>query len=163
MNNTIKVCDGQIINNQIKYKYISEEEFKSMVEELKDYVLCVEGSHESSYDDSDDERWGSSSSSRKFTDYREINAENNSEHLIVIDEKIRGVVFYISQNNGDKYYRQFIFDAPKQQRFSMGYSASHSSNYVYVDKVTIVKRNSPNVPTKCNNIKYYHSSMDTYI
>lgn len=57
MNNTIKVCDGQIINNQIKYKYISEEEFKSMVEELKDYVLCVEGSHESSYDDSDDERW----------------------------------------------------------------------------------------------------------
>lgn len=160
---TIFVCNGQVIDKKIKHESISKEEFDVIVQELKNYLLYIEGESFSSYDNSDDERWGSSSSSHKIRDYREINPEENSEHLIVIDGKVRGIVFYVSEGYSGCEYYQFFFDGSRQQKFRLGYSASHSSNFVYIEKVSLVKKGENGVPTEGRKIYFRHSRMDTYI
>lgn len=45
----------------------------------------------------------------------------------------------------------------------MGYSASHSSRFVYVENISLVRKGKTGVPTEVVKIRFYHSSMDTSI
>lgn len=157
------VCDWLILGRKPSLECVSEEKFNSLIRELQDYLICVEGEEYSSYDNSDDERCGSSSSLHKFKYYREIDFKNDSEHLILKDNKIIGIVFYISKGNNDYEYYQFLFDGSLKQKFRMGYSASHSSRFVYVENLKLVRRGENGVPAEGRKINFYHSSMDTYI
>ena len=61
--------------------------------------------------------------------YREINPRKNAESLLMVDGKIVGVVFVVTSGN-NKYTRAFSFDVSIAQSMRLGYSASHSSNYI---------------------------------
>ena len=47
----------------------------------------------------------------------------------MVDGKIVGVVFVVTSGN-NKYTRAFSFDGSIAQSMRLGYSASHSSNYI---------------------------------
>lgn len=162
-NQRILVCKGVGTSDEIKLIAISKEELSVIDEDLKDYLICVEGSEESSYDNSDDDRAGCYSSSSKFKYHCEIDPKENTEHLIVIDGKVKGVVFYLSKGYNDYEYYHFLFDGSIQQSFRMGYSASHSSDFCYVNKVTLVKRGENGVPCEGKKIYFRHGRMDTSV
>ena len=144
------ICDGKIIDgvitgikNSIKNPTnISEKEFLELISDLKDCLLYVEGTETSSYDDSDDDRAGSYWSQSSFGHYYEIGLRENSKHLLRIDGKIRGVVFYSIKNS-----------------MSLGYTASHSSDYTVVEKVSLVKRGEGNAPESAKVIDFSQSKM----
>ena len=158
----VKLC-SVVTRDRISYTSITTEEFAKLVEELKDYLIYVEGEESYSYDNSDDDRASSYSSSHKFGYYRELNPKENSEHLIFKNGKIQGVVFTVSQGYNNYEYYQFLFDGSVKQSFRLGYSASHSSQFIYVEKVSLVKRGKSGAPTEGNKIYFRCSSMDTSI
>ena len=157
------VNDGRILNNKIKLKKVSEEFLKILEDEFKDYLLYIEGETSYEYDNSDDERASSYSSSTKFGYYRDLDIINNSEHLIVVNDKVIGVVFYISEGYNSYRYYEFLFDGSYKKSFSVGYSASHSSHFVYVEKVSLVKKGENGVPTTANKMTFKISSTATSI
>jgi len=160
----MKVLDGKIIDGKIKIGKlgaISNEDFKAVVERLKGYLLYVEGVEKSSYDNSDDDRGGCSSSRWPFGYYCEIDPENNSEHLLRIDGEIKGVVFYVSKGYNEFDYYPFLFDGSIQHGFSTGYSASHSSNYIDIDKVSLVKRGEKGAPEEGKRLNFRRGRQDT--
>ncbi|MBQ8689289.1 MAG: hypothetical protein IJ515_02880 [Clostridia bacterium] len=166
--NGIIVCDGKISENRViisKNKHegiISAEDFKAVVEELKDSLIYVEGVEESSYDNSDDDRAGCYSSRWPFGYYCEIDPENNSEHLLRIDGKIVGIVFFVRQGYGrDVDFYPFLFDDSIQNQMRTGYGASHSSDYIYVNKVTLVKRGENGAPESGRRIYFSKGKSDT--
>ena len=166
----IPICDGKIIDGELvdlekcaqKPTLISEEELEALVEEFKDYYVYVEGTETSSYDNSDDERVEDSSSEWSFGHFYELAPLENSKHLLRIDGKIRGVVFFVrnSKSYHDEYfYEAFLFDNSIKNVLSMGYSASHSSQYTYVEKVSLVRRDDPRAPKSARPINLRQSTM----
>lgn len=137
---------------------ISEEEFEKICKELEPYLLSLEETSITSYDDSDDERVTPSSTYTVRSKYREINPKNNSEFLLMVDGKIVGVVFVVKKGN-EQYTRAFSFDGSVAQSMRLGYSASHSSNFQYVDRVSLVKRGENGVPESAREAKFEQSEM----
>lgn len=160
--NGVVICDGTIIDGKIvgvkksmnAPTFITEEEFLALTTELKDYLLYVEGVNTRSYDNSDDERASCSSSEYKFGHYYEIAPRENSQYLLRIDGKIRGVVFRVTYGQYDISYYPFLFDNGITNSFRMGYSASHSSEFTYVKRVSLVKRGEGNAPQTARNIDF---------
>ena len=157
------VCDGLIKDRKPRLVWVEDVEFERLTSWLKDYLICIEGSESSSYDDSDDERSGCYSSSGTFKHYREINPVDHSEYLMYDGDDLIGVYFKISKGYNDYDYFQFLFDGSLKQSFRIGYSASHSSNFVYVENVTLVKKGENGAPTSASEAHFYRSGMDTYI
>lgn len=137
---------------------IDEQEFEKVCKELEPYLLSLEETSISSYDDSDDERVTPSSRHTVKCIYREINPRNNAEYLLMVEGKIVGVVFVVSKGN-DKYTRAFSFDGSIAQSMRLGYSASHSSHYEYVDRVSLVKRGENYVPETAREANFSQSEM----
>ena len=137
---------------------ISEEEFEKICKELEPYLLSLEETSITSYDDSDDERVTPSSTYTVRSKYREINPKNNSEFLLMVDGKIVGVVFVVKKGN-EQYTRAFSFDGSVAQSMRLGYSASHSSNFQYVDRVSLVKRGKNGVPESAREANFVQSEM----
>lgn len=162
-----EVCDGKFENGElvgVKESAkdpigISEEKFERLTAFLKDYYLYVEGSHTSSYDNSDDERASSYSSDSKFGYYYEINPKKNSKYLLRINEEIKGVVFFVKNNRGDFTYYPYLFDGSIRHTIRLGYSASHSSSYTYIEKISLVKKDDPNAPKEAREISFQQSEM----
>ena len=137
---------------------IDEEYFEEVCKELEPYLLSLEETSVSSYDDSDDERVTPSSRYTVKRKYREINPRKNSESLLMVDGKIVGVVFVV-KNGNDKYTRAFSFDGSIAQSMRLGYSASHSSCFEYVDRVSLVKRGENGVPETDREADFFQSEM----
>ena len=121
-------------------------------------MLCLEETSTRSYDDSDDERVTPSSSYSVNRKYREINPKENAESLLMVDGKIIGVVFVVKDGN-DEYTRAFSFDGTIAQSMRLGYSASHSSCFEYVDRVSLVKRGENGAPTEAKEARFNQSEM----
>ena len=66
---------------------IDEKEFEEVCKELEPYLLCLEETAISSYDDSDDERVTPSSRYTIRRTYREINPRSNSESLLITNRR----------------------------------------------------------------------------
>lgn len=165
--NTVTICDGKIIDGAItgvkkSIKHpspISKEEFLKLTEEFKDYLLYVEGTKTSSYDNSDDERAECSSHDTPFGRFYELSPMENSEHLLRIDGKIKGVVFFIKSGSDKFEYRPFLFDNSIKNTARLGYSASHSSSFTYIEKVSLVKKGENGVPETAKTINFIQSEM----
>ena len=137
---------------------IDETQFEEACKELEPYLLSLEEVSISSYDDSDDERVEPSYRHTVRCRYREINPKENSNHLLMIDGKIVGVVFVV-KNGNDQYTRAFSFDGSIAQSMRLGYSASHSSHFEYVDRVSLVKRGKNGVPKTDRGANFFQSEM----
>ena len=143
-----------------EFAYISEQELNEIDKNLSEYLLKIECTESRSYDNSDDDRVESSSSSYDFVRYGEINAKENSKSLLFMDNQLKGVVFYITPKSGYEIERNaFYFDGSVQHRMMLGYSASHSSSYTYVNKVTLVKKSVNGVPSSGINTRFNQHEM----
>jgi hypothetical protein len=129
--------------------------------DMDGYLLKIEGEHTRSYDNSDDERAGSSSSSTPFVSYRELDPYKNSEGLLYIKGKICGVVFRIKSGR-DETIHTFTFSGSTAQTVRLGYSASHSSSYTYIERVSLVKRGEDGAPEEGRPISFSVSEGDSF-
>ena len=137
---------------------LDEERFEKVCKQLEPYLLSLEEVSISSYDDSDDERVTPTRRETVRRKYREINPRENAEHLLMVDDKIVGVVFVV-KNGNDKYTRAFSFDGKIAQTMRLGYSASHSSNFTYVDRVSLVKKGVNGAPTIAREANFFQNEM----
>ena len=140
------------------YATISEEQLEEVCKELEPYLLCLEETRTTSYDDSDDERVTPSSTYTVGVKYRQLNPKENAEHLLLVDNKIIGVVFTVINGN-DTYFKAFSFDGKIAQSMRLGYSASHSSCFEYVDNVSLVKKGEKGVPETAREANFSQSEM----
>lgn len=138
---------------------IDAVEFEETCKYLADYLLSLESTYTSSYDNSDDERVEDSSRISYRCIYREINPMKNSESMLMVDNKIVGVVFVVNKGKSNEYTRAFSFDGKIAQSMRLGYSASHSSSYTYVDRVSLVKRGTKGVPETEREANFFQSEM----
>ncbi len=120
---------------------------------LEGYLMRIEGKDSYSYDNSDDDRASDYSSSSSFVRYHEIEALKNTEAMLWIDGKIAGVVYRIKDGRNTRE-RAFLFDGSFASGFTIGYSASHSSSYTSVDKITLVKKGEDGAPTEGRYPRY---------
>ena len=141
-----------------KLALMTEEQFEKECKKLEPYLIALEETSVTSYDDSDDERVTPSSTYTVKAKYRELNPKENSEHLLMLNNEIVGVVFTIRAGN-DKYFRAFSFDGSIKQSMRLGYSASHSSSFEYVDRVSLVKKGENGVPETAKEINFLQSEM----
>lgn len=138
---------------------IDEAEFEAFCESVDGYLLSLDSTNTSSYDDSDDERVEDSSRISYSSVYRELNPRENAESLLMVDGKIVGVVYVINKGKSDEYTRAFSFDGKIAQTMRLGYSASHSSSYTYVDRVSLVKKGKNGVPETAREASFFQSEM----
>ncbi len=139
---------------------VSEEELTAAAEKLKDCLIKVECTHYSSYDNSDDDRVTDSESRYDYTVYGEITPFEDSEAMLWAGGAIVGVVFRIkaSRGNGVSLHR-FTFDGRVQESISMGYSASHSENYTYVNSLSLVRKGEDGAPENGRSLRYEQHEM----
>ena len=140
------------------YATISEEYFEEVCKELEPYLLCLEETRTTSYDDSDDERVTPSSTYTVSVKYRQLNPKENANHLLLVDNKIVGVVFTV-KNGNDTYFKAFSFDGKIAQSMRLGWSASHSSQFQYVDRISLAKRGENGVPTEAKDANFIQNEM----
>lgn len=138
---------------------IAEEEFEAFCKSVDGYLLSLDSTNTSSYDNSDDERVEDSSRISYSSVYRELNPKGNAESLLMVDGKIVGVVYVINKGKSDEYTRAFSFDGKIAQTMRLGYSASHSSSYTYVDRVSLVKKGEKGVPETAREASFFQSEM----
>ena len=139
--------------------YFSESAHQSAKQMLDGYLLKIEKEEIRSYDNSDDDRVEPSSSQNESVSYYAIDVENNTESLLRVDGEIKGVIFRVRDNNKEEYLHAFMFDGSVQQSMRLGYSASHSSCFTIVKKVTLVKKGENGAPNSANFVKFNQSEM----
>ena len=76
----------------------------------------------------------------------------------MVDGKIIGVVFTVTNGN-DKYFKAFSFDGKVAQSMRLGWSASHSSSFVYVDKVSLINKEDKEAPEEARDADFVQSEM----
>ena len=76
----------------------------------------------------------------------------------MINDEFVGVVFVVRKGY-DKYTRAFSFDGSIAQSMRLGYYASHSSHFEYVDRVSLVKRGENGVPKTDRDANFNQSEM----
>ncbi len=163
------VTDGKIDENgrivlEKELGYISKNQLQKAVEKLDGYLLKVSYDSESSYDNSDDDRVEDSSSSYSSYSYKELNPLKNTKSLLRINNEIVGVVFRARPNsNKEPRLCPFLFDNSIKRSMTLGYSASHSSNYVTVTKVELVKKGENGAPLEGAYINFEPSEISTSI
>lgn len=163
---SVIICDGEIIDGEIvgvkksvkNPTYISAEEFEMLIAEFKDCLFHVQGDGSSSYDDSDDERVECVSRHYGFSRYFEMDLWEDSQYLLRIDGKIRGVVFHITSGSNVEYH-PFLFDNSIKKTLRMGYSASHSSCFTYIERVSVVKKGENGAPDEGGNLRFAQNEM----
>ena len=133
--------------------------FEEFCKYMEDYLLSLDSTSTSSYDDSDDERVVPSSRISYSHIYRELNPRKNSESLLMVDNKIVGVVFVVNKGKSDEYTRAFSFDGKIAQTMRLGYSASHSSSFTYVDRVSLARKGTKGVPETAKEADFFQSEM----
>ncbi len=155
---TYEVSDGRTQGG----KWVGASVIEPVAKELEGYLLKIEGSDSYSYDNSDDDRAGSYSSTTPFTTYKEINALENSKALIFVNKELKGVMFSVKSGSKYYYYRYYL-DGSIKSTIRIGYSASHSSSFIYIEKVTLVKKGENGAPTEASAVKFDLIESDTSI
>ena len=144
----------------IKLAKISNEKMEELVKNFEGYLLKIDLTESSSYDNSDDDRASCSSSSYDRIFYGELAPKENSKALVFIDGELRGVVFRITPTHGrDIMERVFLFDKSFSSYMSLGYSASHSSRYTSVNSVSLVRRGENGAPEEGRDVRFEQHEM----
>ena len=153
---TVFRCEEELfpaLNLQAKRIHIKASVFEPAAEALKGYLLKIEGERSSSYDNSDDERASCSESRYGFVKYAKIDAYSDKDALLWQDGKIRGVAFTVRSGSSERV-RRFFFDGSVCESMSLGYSASHSSRYTYVERVSLVKKGENGAPEEGGYVNF---------
>lgn len=167
MERRIRILDGIIEGDALRIRrnkkagFISAEDLAAVVEEFSDYLLYIEGEEKDSYDGSDDDRAGTYGSRRSFGYYYELDPENNSQHLIRIDGRVRGVMFEVTWGYNEPELYPFLFDGTIAREMTLGWGASHSSHFLTVKKVSLKKRGENGAPNEAQPISFRKSSSST--
>jgi len=126
---------------------VDSEILEGVFARLDKCLLKLELSHESSSDNSDDERASDYYSSYDYETYWEIDARNNTKYLLMFEGEIRGVAFYVTPKSGSEVRKYaFFFDGSVAQPMCLGYSASHSTNYTTLNRLTLVEKGVNGAP-----------------
>ena len=147
---------------QVKTRFVSfsPEKVEEEAKKLAGYLLKFDLTETSSYDNSDDDRVEDSSSCYDRTVYGNIDLYEDSEAYVLMAGEIKGIVLRVKQSRGnDIDTHVFFFDGSVAQSASMGYSASHSSRYTYVNKVTLVQKNKDGAPDEGRGIRFEQHEM----
>ena len=140
-------------------------ELEELAGRLAGYLLKIELTEVSSYDDSDDDRWGCSTDTYHNTVYAELDPMEDGEALLKVDGEFVGVVFRVEPKSryGEVSLCAFTFDGSVAQRATLGHSASHSSEYVTVERMTLVPRGQNGAPEKGKCIRFsQHESYPSF-
>lgn len=152
------ICENGYLRVVRDLAPIDETIFEAFCKEVEPYYLSLDQIVTTSYDDSDDERVEPTSSYSVKRIIRELNPRNNAEHLLMVDGKIIGVVFTVTNGN-NKYFRAFSFDGKVAQSMRLGWSASHSSSFEYVDRVSLIKKEDKDAPETARDARFVQSEM----
>ena len=139
---------------------IPPSDFEPAAKRLDGYLLKIYYTDSYSYDDSDDDRAGCYSSSSASVVYGELDPYYNSEAMIWMESEIKGVVFRVTEGR-EEYRYAFLFDGSINQTMTLGYSASHSSNYIYVNRVELVKKGENGAPQRGDSISFHPGKSAT--
>ena len=144
-----------------KFGSIAVSELEAFAEETKDFFLKFELTETESYDDSDDDRWSCGTDTSHRTVYAELDPIKDSEALLSVDGRIVGVVFRVTpkSSHDPEEQRAFFFDGSVAQGATLGYSASHSSKYTSVNRITLVRRGEDGAPAKGESIRFKQHEM----
>ena len=143
-------------------KTISPEEKEKIASLFSEYLLKIHYTEEDRYDGGDDDRAGDYYSCSDTYVYREVDVEWGVEGMVMHDGEITGVVFYVK--DGDTVYAEvFYFSNQPKNTMKLGYSASHSSSYITVFKVELVKKGENGAPERAQSISFKKSIRDTNI
>ena len=148
-----KVSKGNYENGYFRVANRLAEVDDAFMEEvfarLDKCLLKLELSEESSSDNSDDERANDYYSNYSYETYWEIDARKNTKYLLMFEGKIKGVAFYVTPKSGSEIRKYaFFFDGSVAQSMTLGYSASHSSNYTTLNRLTLVEKGVDGAPEK---------------
>ena len=135
-------------------KTASSEEKAKIAKLFSEHLLKIYYTDQSSYDNSDDERADDSYYSHSSYVYRSVNLEQDLYGIVVHDGEITGVVFYVKNDRGDACAVVFNFNGQPKNSMTLGYSASHSSNYTTVIRVELVKKGENGVPTEAKHASF---------
>ena len=126
---------------------------------MKGYLLKISGEYYSSYDNSDDERASCSESRSSFVKYAKIDAYKDKDALLWGDGAFRGVAFTVRAGYEESLHR-FLFDGSVCESMRLGYSASHSARYTYVERVTLVKKGEDGAPEEGGYVNFSPSETN---
>lgn len=136
------------------------EQLEEEAKRLEGYLLKFDLTVTSSYDSSDDDRVEDSYDRYDRTVYGKIDLYEDSEAYLLMDGEIKGIVFRVKPNRGNEIESHvFFFDGSVAQSASLGYSASHSSRYTYVNEVTLAKKRENGAPEEGRDIRFEQHEM----
>ncbi len=143
--------------------YISPSKLQEVAKKLDGYLLKINYTNDTSYDNSDDDRVEDSSSSYSSIYYKKFDVVKNSKSLLRINGEIVGVVFRVTSGRDEPRLYGFTFDNSIKQSMTLGYSASHSSYYITITSVTLVKKGENGAPDEGYFVNFEPSSTSTSI
>lgn len=138
---------------------VDKEKIEELDKFLNEHLLKIEYTYKTTYDNSDDDRIEEDSHNEyNSTTYRKIRAKENANALLFIDGELKGVVF----NTKTDGKTVFFLDGRQYQSLTLGYSASHSSCYSNIYKITLVKKGENGAPEEGGYINFspYEKSAD---
>ncbi len=144
--------DGKIVL-EYEFGFIPPAQLRAIADKLDEYLLKIEYEVEHSYDNSDDDRCEDSYSRYDSYTYREMDIRHNSKALLRIDGEIRGLVFRVKGDREDDPHI-FLFDGSRNFSMTLGYSASHSSDYMFIKKMALVKKGENGAPESAVKVRF---------
>ena len=141
---------------------IKTEKLEALAQELAGYLLKIELTETSTYDNSDDDRVdGYSRHVYHSTVYAELDPLEDNEALLFVRGELKGVVFRVTRSS--RYDKEslhaFFFDGSVAQSATLGHSASHSSDYTTVERMTLVVRGKDGAPETGKSIRFEQHEM----
>ena len=136
--------------------YISISQLEEILKELEDYNIEIETENQSSYENYEGEDEVSRYTSKTIY---EIDFKEHASSLAFLNDNVYGLVFTRRQDLDPKTdYYLFPFVSEPMRRLILGYSASHSSNYLIIKNVRLIKKDNEKHP-KLKSTSLYE--MDT--
>ena len=143
-------------------RQVSPEELEKITKLFSEHLLKVYYTDSSSYSSCDDDRAGDFDCSGSTYVYKELDLRYDLKGLVMHDGEIVGIVFYVKDGD-DIEAKVFYFSNQPKNTMTLGYSASHSSNYITVFKVELVKKGENGAPEHASSISFQKSRTSTSI
>lgn len=145
--------------NDDDVRTISLEKKEKIAKLFDEHLLKIYYTDESSYDNSDDDRASDSYHSSRTYVYRQVNVKQDLFGIVMNGDEVVGIAYYVNNNRRDTYVYVFYFSNNPKSTMTLGYSASHSSNFTTVYKVELVKKGENNVPTQAKEMSFIQGEM----
>ena len=155
---------GRFYDAEIKkFKTLTPEEKEKVDRLFEEHLLKIYYNDSYGYDSSDDDRADDYISSSATYVYKEVNLDQDYNGLVMHNGEIVGVVFFLNQGRDDISCEVFYFSGKPRNSMTTGYSASHTSNYITVLRVQLVKKGEGSAPMRALPMSFTRTHSDTSI